>query len=94
MEHEQTLRDKASIARRLQIIRQELYGINGGPVLAGELGLPFRTWANYESGITIPGEVLLSFLKVTNAHPFWLLHASGPKYLASMTGGSVNASAN
>jgi hypothetical protein len=94
MEHEQTRRDKESIARHLQIIRQELYGINGGPLLAGKLGLPFRTWANYESGVTIPGEVLLSFLKVTNAHPFWLLHGNGPKYMASMIGDSVNASVN
>jgi hypothetical protein len=88
MEHQEHPRDNASIARRLQIIRLELYGKNGGPLLSQRLGLPFPTWANYESGVPIPGAVFLSFLKVTNAHPLWLLHGIGPKYMA-MTLGSL-----
>ena len=43
------------LAGRLRELRLELYGVHGGPVLAEALGLPARTWAHYESGVTIPG---------------------------------------
>ena len=87
--HHLEARDKRLIAHRMQTIRLELYGENGGPMLAGQLGLPFRTWANYESGVTIPGEILLSFLQATAAHPLWLLHGIEPKYMAKRIGAST-----
>lgn len=74
---------KASLSRRLREIRQELFGEHGGPELARRLGLPARTWYNYETGVTVPAEVLLSFIEQTGASPTWLLNGEGPKYRSS-----------
>ena len=71
---------KASLSRRLREIRQELFGEHGGPELARRLGLPARTWYNYETGVTVPAEVLLAFIDQTGANPFWLLSGEGGKY--------------
>ena len=46
-------------------------------MLAEALRLPSRTWANYEDGVTIPGEVLLEFLELTGVEPSWLLRGAG-----------------
>jgi hypothetical protein len=92
MDHPQNPRGKAAIARRLRLIRTEIYGEDGSPELASQLRLPFRTWVNYESGVTIPGEVLLSFLEATGTNPAWLLRGIGPKYMATTLGTSANAS--
>src|SRR5258708_33483114 len=48
--------------------------------LARRLGIPKRTWCNYESGATVPAEILLQFLEVTSVEPNWLLYGSGPRY--------------
>ena len=71
---------KASLSRRLREIRQELFGEHGGPELARRLNLPARTWYNYETGVTVPAEILLSFIDTTGANPVWLLSGDGPKY--------------
>ncbi|WP_435018679.1 S24 family peptidase [Tundrisphaera sp. TA3] len=71
---------KASISERLREIRQELFGDRGGPELARRLNLPVRVWYNYESGVTVPAEVLLEFIEMTGASPVWLLTGEGPKY--------------
>lgn len=71
---------KAAISRRLREIRQELFGDHGGPELARRLNLPARTWYNYETGVTVPAEVLLSFIDQTGANPVWLLTGEGEKY--------------
>ncbi len=71
---------KASISRRLREVRQELFGEHGGPELARRLSLPARTWYNYETGVTVPAEVLLSFIDQTGANPFWLLSGEGERY--------------
>jgi len=71
---------KASLSRRLREIRQELFGEHGGPELARRLGLPARTWYNYETGVTVPAEVLLSFIEHTGANPAYLLSGDGPRY--------------
>jgi len=71
---------KASISRRLREVRQELFGEHGGPELARRLGLPARTWYNYETGVTVPAEVLLGFIDQTGTNPVWLLSGEGPKY--------------
>ena len=42
------------LGRRVRQVRMDLYGENGGPMLAEALRLPFRTWVNYELGITSP----------------------------------------
>jgi hypothetical protein len=71
---------KASVSRRLREIREEIFGEHGGPELARRLNLPARTWYNYESGVTVPAEVLLDFIEQTGANPFWLLNGQGPRY--------------
>jgi len=71
---------KASISRRLRDVRQELFGEHGGPELARRLNLPARTWYNYETGVTVPAEVLLSFIDQTGANPVWLLTGEGERY--------------
>ena len=71
---------KASISRRLRDVRQELFGEHGGPELARRLNLPARTWYNYETGVTVPAEVLLSFIDQTSANPVWLLSGEGERY--------------
>ena len=42
-------------------------------MLADTLGLPTRTWMNYESGVVIPATVIFRFIDVTDADPVWLL---------------------
>ena len=74
---------KASLSRRLREIRQEIFGDHGGPELARRLGLPARTWYNYETGVTVPAEVLLGFIEQTGANPIWLLTGEGPRYRRS-----------
>ena len=68
---------KALISSRLRLIRQELFGEHGGPELARRLNLPARTWYNYETGVTVPAEVLLSFIDQTGTNPIWLLSGEG-----------------
>ncbi len=68
------------LALRLREIRVELYGEHGGPILAQELGLPYRTWYSYEAGGAIPAHAILRFLEVTHAHPHWLIAGEGTKY--------------
>jgi hypothetical protein len=60
------------LAERLRRVRLELYGVNGAPELAHELGIPTRSWLNYEQGITIPGPILLAFLAQTGVSAEWL----------------------
>ena len=64
------------LARRLRQSRLELYGEHGF-LMAEALSLPARTWANYESGVIIPGPVLLRFIEVTGVEPHWLLTGEG-----------------
>jgi hypothetical protein len=71
---------KAMISSRLREVRQELFGEHGGPELARRLDLPARTWYNYETGVTVPAEVLLAFIDQTGTNPEWLLSGEGPKY--------------
>jgi hypothetical protein len=89
MDHQQSLHKRASrkaaIAGRLRLVRIELFGEDQGTGLAGQLGIPSRTWFNYECGVTIPGEVLLHFLEITGIEPIWLLRGTGPKYREATT---------
>jgi hypothetical protein len=74
---------RAAIARRLREIRQELFGDQGGPELARRLNLPARTWYNYETGVSVPAQVLLAFIEQTGVDPWWVLTGAGPKYRRS-----------
>lgn len=74
-----------TLANRVRQVRQELYGELGGPALAEVLGLLPRTWANFESGVTIPAPVILAFIAVTGADPNWLLTGEGERYTMPRT---------
>jgi hypothetical protein len=74
---------KASLARRIREIREDLYGTNGGPLLATALRVPFREWLSYEAGETIPALVMLRFLELTEANPHWLLTGEGTRFLST-----------
>jgi hypothetical protein len=74
------------LAQRVRVIREELYGAHGGPLLAEALRVPFRTWHAYEGGRTIPAQMILRFIEITDADPHWLLTGEGQKY-ASRDGG-------
>jgi hypothetical protein len=67
------------VASRLREVRVEQFGEHGGPALAEILDVPARTWVNYESGVSIPGLILLRFLTATGTEPEWLLHGRGPR---------------
>ena len=71
---------KLLLAERLKKVRVELFGEHGGAKLAHLLGIPFRTWYNYEIGVTVPAEVMLRFIDVTFVEPTWLLSGQGEKY--------------
>ena len=52
----ESVRTKGRLAERLREVRSDLFGERGGPELARRLGLPIRTWYNYEIGVTVPAE--------------------------------------
>jgi transcriptional regulator with XRE-family HTH domain len=71
---------KCYLSERLREIRMELFGDRGGSEMARRLGIPVRTWYNYESGVTVPAEVLLRFMEMTGVETRWLLHGEGSKF--------------
>ncbi len=71
---------KLDLAHRLRIVREDLYGSHGGPLLARQLGITHRSLLTYETGRTIPAELLLQFILLTNATPHWLLTGQGRRY--------------
>jgi hypothetical protein len=71
---------QAILGRRVGEIRRELFGEHGGPLLAEALHLPYRTWMNYEAGVTIPATVILQFIEISRANPGWLLTGEGERY--------------
>ena len=77
------VREKYSLAERLRAIRAELFGERGGPEMARRLGIPVRTWYNYEAGVTVPAEVVLRIIELTSLEPSWLLNGKGPKFRLS-----------
>jgi len=79
----EAVQTKASLSERLRAVRAELFGERGGPELARRLGIPIRTWYNYESGVTVPGEVILRFVELTGVDPIWLLHGEGLRFKTS-----------
>jgi hypothetical protein len=79
---------KLELARRVREVREELYGVHGGPILAEKLGIPYRTWHNYESGCTIPAQTILRFMELTETNYQWLLTGLGEKYQRRVSNGS------
>ena len=75
-----------SLARRLRMLRLELYGAHGIPALAEALGIPDETWLNYESGVALPATTLLVLIEQTGVSPHWLLTGKGERYTAQRSG--------
>ena len=71
---------KNRLSERLRTVRVELFGEQGGTELASMLRIPTATWYNYETGVTVPAEVVLRFIDVTSVEPSWLLSGVGEKY--------------
>lgn len=71
-----------SVGQRIHEIRTELYGDLGVEALAKALGIPSRTWLNYERGVNMPGGVMLGFLDVTGTSPHWLLTGEGDRFVS------------
>jgi hypothetical protein len=67
------------LADRLRRIRVEVFGPDGLDELARLSGIPARTWANHESGITMSAVIMLKFIELTTVEPRWLLNGQGPK---------------
>lgn len=78
---------KCSVSERLREIRLERFGERGGPELARQLGLPVRTWYNYEAGVTVPAEVVLKLIELTSVEASWLLNGVEPKFRDGSTAG-------
>jgi hypothetical protein len=80
---ERTSRERdfpALLADRVRAVRLDLFGEHGGPRLAGMLGIPHRTWLNYERGVTAPAEHILLLIELTGVRPHWLLTGEGANY--------------
>jgi CI repressor-like protein len=73
--------DSQQLGVRLKLIRIELFGISGVPELASHLGIPAKTWSNYERGVTMPGDILLGFIELTSVDPHWLRTGEGSRLL-------------
>jgi hypothetical protein len=72
---------KASLACRVRELRDFLYGENGVDSLARAVKVPPSTWRNYERGVTMPAEVLLDFMEVTQVSPHWLSTGEGERFI-------------
>jgi Peptidase S24-like len=81
----ESVRAKLALAERLAALRSELYGDRGGPEMARRLGIPVRTWYNYEGGVTVPAEVILKIIELTAVEVGWLLHGEEPKFRNQLT---------
>src|SRR5215471_1783112 len=76
----ESLSAKLALAGRLSNLRLELFGDRGGPEMARRLGIPVRTWYNYEGGVTVPAEVILKIIELTSVEAGWLLHGEEPRF--------------
>ena len=59
--------------------------------MARRLGIPVRTWYNYEAGVTVPAEVVLRIIQLTSLEPAWLLSGKAPKFRLSAPENTPNA---
>jgi hypothetical protein len=74
------VRARFDLADRIVALRTELFGERGRADMARWLGVPLRTWYNYEEGTAIPAEVVLRIIERTSVEAEWLLNGTGPKY--------------
>jgi hypothetical protein len=72
---------RLELSERLREVREDLYGQDGIRFLADALEIPVRTWSNYESGVTIPAEIVLELQVLASISAGWLLTGDGEKYI-------------
>ena len=53
------------------------FGDDGIPLLAETLGVPERTWSDYEAGVIIPALVILRLIEVAGVGTRWLRTGKG-----------------
>ena len=73
---------RRNLAARLHVIRLDLFGEEEAGItsMAAALGIPAATWTNYESGVTLPAEVVLRLISLSGANSRWLLTGRGQRY--------------
>lgn len=74
--------ERKAIGERLRALRIARCGESGSRTFARELHVPDRSWANYERGTAISGEVLLRVMILTGVSPQWLYDGTGPMFAA------------
>jgi hypothetical protein len=70
----------STLSQRVRAIRRDLFGDDGGALLANLLRIPTRRVAQMEIRGPIPGHIILAFIEVTGANPSWLLSGEGERY--------------
>ncbi|HWE40016.1 MAG TPA: hypothetical protein VG406_25925 [Isosphaeraceae bacterium] len=70
----------SGLSGRLRRLRRELFGTNGAPLLASQVGVSTREWLDFESGESLPAVVLERLVATTLVDPIWLLRGVGPCY--------------
>jgi transcriptional regulator with XRE-family HTH domain len=75
--------EPTGLARRLRQVRLDCYGENGAPELALALGIPTRTWLNFERGVAPPAAVLLRLMALTGVEAAWLAAGRGAQFRAA-----------
>jgi hypothetical protein len=84
---------RLALAGRVTALRMEMFGERGGAAMARRLGVPLRTWYNYEEGTAIPAEIILSVIEMTSVESDWLLYGREPKYRLTTSNGDNEAGA-
>jgi hypothetical protein len=73
-------KESQQLSLRVRQVRLERFGDDGVSALSRALEIPARTWEHYESGVTIPAQIILQFIEITGADPHWLLTGGGGPY--------------
>jgi hypothetical protein len=73
--------DYTALSERIRGVRTDLFGEQGGPILARRLRIPQRTMARMEAGRPIPGVLILRLIEVTGVNPHWLLCGEGERFV-------------
>ncbi len=79
---QQAITFRQELANRVRKIRTDRFGATAEAVtdVARSLGIPARTWMNYEQGVTMPAEIMLRLIDLTGVDYRWLLTGEGEMY--------------
>jgi len=71
----------AALGERIRAIRIDLFGEFRRLELARLLRISDRKLERFETGSTLPAEIILILMEVTGANPHWLQSGEGERYL-------------